>query len=161
MWELMWECIATGYKTALMILRNGDAQSSQKQAHGFDGAGGTQRLARLVGPSRAKELIFTAGRISADEALAWGVVHSVVSSEQLLPTAHALAATIAHHSPLAVAYAKAAVDVGAESSLEQGLRYKTAAIRATLASDDYRVGLAALAAREQPQFALLNGQQVV
>lgn len=116
------------------------------------GAGGTQRLPRLIGPARAKELIFTARRIIADTAHAWGLINQVATAEQLLPTAQALAATIARQSPLALAYAKAAIDIGLETSLEQGLRYETAAIRATLAAADYQIGLAAFAAKQTPEF---------
>jgi enoyl-CoA hydratase/carnithine racemase len=119
------------------------------------GAGGTQRLPRLVGPARAKELIFTARRIAAEEALSWGLV------SQLLPAAQVLAATIARQSPLAVAYAKAAIEMGLELPLEQGLRYETAAIRATLASPDYQAGLAAFAERREPQFDPLPAHRIV
>ncbi|MBX0326487.1 enoyl-CoA hydratase/isomerase family protein [Oscillochloris sp. ZM17-4] len=125
------------------------------------GAGGTQRLPRLIGPTRAKEMIFTGRRISAAEAFDWGLLSRVTSSEDLLPAARALAAAIVRHSPLAVAYAKAAIDVGVESSIEQGLRYETAAIRAALASEDYKIGLAAFAAKEVPVFPPLPGGRIV
>jgi enoyl-CoA hydratase/carnithine racemase len=124
------------------------------------GAGGTQRLPRLIGPARAKELIFTGRRISAETALAWGLVGQVTPAAGLLPAAAALAAEIARRSPLAVALAKAAVDVGLEGSLEQGLRYETAAFRAALASDDYRIGLEAFAAKEEPGFPPLQGRRI-
>jgi enoyl-CoA hydratase/carnithine racemase len=125
------------------------------------GSGGTQRLPRLIGPTRAKELIFTGRRISADLALEWGLVSQVTAAEDLLPAARELAAAIARRSPLAVAYAKAAIDVGVESSIEQGLRYETAAIRAALASIDYQIGLAAFAAKEEPVFPLLPARRIV
>jgi enoyl-CoA hydratase len=125
------------------------------------GAGGTQRLPRLIGPARAKELILTGQRISAAQALAWGLVSQVTAAAELLPAAEALAATIVRNSPLALAYAKAAIDVGLECSLEQGLRYETAAIRATLASEDYRIGLAAFGAKEQPEFPPLGARRIV
>jgi enoyl-CoA hydratase len=125
------------------------------------GAGGTQRLPRLIGPARAKELIFSARRISADEALAWGLVSQVRPAAELLPAALALAGEIARRSPLALAYAKAAIDVGLESPLEQGLRFEAAAIRAALAADDYQIGLAAFAAKEEPVFPPLTVRRVV
>lgn len=124
------------------------------------GAGGTQRLPRLIGPARAKELIFTARRISAEAALAWGLVSQVTPAAGLLPAATELAREIARRSPLALAYAKAAIDVGLESSLEQGLRYETAAFRAALASDDYQIGLEAFAAKEEPSFPPLIGRRI-
>jgi enoyl-CoA hydratase/carnithine racemase len=124
------------------------------------GAGGTQRLPRLIGPARAKELIFTARRITADTALAWGLVSQVALAPDLLPAATELAAEIARRSPLALAHAKAAIDLGLESSLEQGLRYETAAIRAALDSEDYRIGLAAFAAKEEPSFPPLPARRI-
>jgi enoyl-CoA hydratase/carnithine racemase len=125
------------------------------------GAGGTQRLPRLIGPTRAKELIFTGRRISAELALEWGLVSQVLAAEGLLPAARELAAAIARCSPLAVAYAKAAIDVGIESSIEQGLRYETAAIRAALASVDYQIGLAAFATKDEPVFPPLPARRIV
>ncbi len=125
------------------------------------GAGGTQRLPRLIGPTHAKEMIFTGRRISAGQALDWGLVSQVTAADELLPAARALAAEITRRSPLAVAYAKAAIDVGIESSIEQGLRYETTAIRAALSSEDYRIGLAAFAAKEQPIFPPLPSGRIV
>jgi enoyl-CoA hydratase/carnithine racemase len=125
------------------------------------GAGGTQRLPRLIGPTRAKEMIFTGRRIDAKLALEWGLVSQVTDAEGLLPAARELAAAIARRSPLAVAYAKASIDVGIESSIEQGLRYETAAIHMTLASDDYMIGLKAFAAKEEPEFPPLGARRIV
>ena len=124
------------------------------------GAGGTQRLPRLVGPTRAKELILTARRISAEAALEMGLVSKVVPAGSLMDEARALAAEIAANSPLALAYAKAAVDLASETSLEQGLRYETAAIRATLSSEDYAIGLAAFAEKRAPEFPPLTARRV-
>lgn len=125
------------------------------------GAGGTQRLPRLIGPTHAKELIFTGRRITADLALEWGLVSQVVGVDALLAAARDLAAAIARRSPLAVAYAKASIDVGIESSIEQGLRYETAAVRAALSSEDYRIGLAAFTAKQEPVFPSLLGERIV
>jgi enoyl-CoA hydratase/carnithine racemase len=124
------------------------------------GAGGTQRLPRLVGPSRAKELILTGRRIDAGAAFEMGLVSKVVPSGSLMDEARALAAEIAANSPLALAYAKAAVDLASETSIEQGLRYETAAIRATLASEDYAIGLAAFAEKRAPEFPPLTARRV-
>lgn len=124
------------------------------------GAGGTQRLPRLVGPTRAKELILTARRISDEAALSMGLVSNIVPFGSLAEEARALAAEIAANSPLALAYAKAAVDLASETPIEQGLRYETAAIRATLASEDYGIGLAAFARKEEPQFPPLTARHV-
>jgi enoyl-CoA hydratase/carnithine racemase len=116
------------------------------------GAGGTQRLPRLVGPTRAKELIFSARRIDAETALAWGLVSRVVPAEELPSTAQSFASDMARQSPFAVAHAKAAIDVAMETALEQGLRYETAAIRAALGGEDYEIGLRAFANKETPVF---------
>lgn len=124
------------------------------------GAGGTQRLPRLIGPSRAKELILTARRIDAPTALGLGILNEVVSAEGLMETATDLAEEIAKNSPLSVAHAKAAVDIAVETSFEQGFRFETAAIRATLASSDYEEGLAAFAQRRRPDFPPLTARHI-
>lgn len=124
------------------------------------GAGGTQRLPRLVGPTRAKELILTARRVDAETALEMGLVSRVVPPDALATEARVLAEEIAANSPLALAYAKAAVDMASETTLDQGLRYETAAIRTTLASDDYAEGLAAFAEKRKPEFPLLTTRRV-
>jgi enoyl-CoA hydratase/carnithine racemase len=124
------------------------------------GAGGTQRLPRLVGPTRAKEMILTGRRIDAETALDMGLVSKVVPSSSLMDEARAMAGEIAANSPLALAYAKAAVDLASETAIEQGLRYETAAIRATLSSEDYQIGLSAFAEREEPRFPPLTARRI-
>ena len=124
------------------------------------GAGGTQRLPRLIGPTKAKELILTGRRVSADDALDMGLVSKVVPRGSLMEEARSLGEEIAANSPLALAYAKAAVDLASETTIEQGLRYETAAIRATLSSEDYRIGLAAFADREKPDFPPLTASRI-
>lgn len=124
------------------------------------GAGGTQRLPRLVGPTRAKEMILTGRRVSAEAALDMGLVSKIVPAGSLIEEARALAEEIAANSPLALAYAKAAVDLASETTIEQGLRYETAAIRATLASEDYKIGLAAFAEKRAPEFHALTSRRV-
>ncbi len=125
------------------------------------GAGGTQRLPRLVGPSKAKELILTARRVGAAEALAMGIVNEVVEGGALPGEAKSLAEEMARNSPLALAYAKAAVDVAMETPLEQGFRFETAAIRTTLASDGYAEGLAAFSEKRKPEFPPLTARGII
>lgn len=124
------------------------------------GSGGTQRLPRLIGPTRAKELILTARRIDAETALSMGILSKIASKNQLLEEAQTLAEETAKNSPLAVAYAKAAVDIAMETPIEQGLRFETAAIRATLASEDYQIGLAAFAEKRSPDFPPLTARRI-
>ena len=125
------------------------------------GAGGTQRLPRLIGPTRAKDLIFTARRIGAEEALEMGILSRVVPADQLMDAAEEIARGIAKNSPLALAYAKASIDIGMETSIEQGLRFETSAIRTTLASEDYREGLAAFAEKRPPEFPPQTTRRIV
>ncbi|MGI8650781.1 MAG: enoyl-CoA hydratase/isomerase family protein [Rubrobacter sp.] len=124
------------------------------------GAGGTQRLPRLIGPSRAKEMVLTARRINADTALSWGILNSVVAADELMESAGDLAEEVAKNSPLSVAHAKAAVDIAVETSFEQGFRFETAAIRTTLASPDYEEGLAAFAEKRKPEFPPLTARDI-
>ncbi|MGI8539679.1 MAG: enoyl-CoA hydratase/isomerase family protein [Rubrobacteraceae bacterium] len=124
------------------------------------GAGGTQRLPRLIGPSKAKEVILTARRIKAPEALDMGMVNRVVEGRALLEEAKSLAEETAKNSPLALAYAKAAVDVAMETSVEQGFRFETTAIRTTLASEDYAEGLSAFSEKRKPEFPPLTARGI-
>jgi enoyl-CoA hydratase/carnithine racemase len=85
------------------------------------GGGGTQRLARLVGASRAKDLCMTGRQITADEALSWGLVDRVVDNDRLLDEALGLAAGLASGPLMAIAAAKRAIDRGLDTTLEEGL----------------------------------------
>ena len=85
------------------------------------GAGGTQRLARLVGPARAKELVWSGRQVRADEALAIGLVDRVVPAEETLDAALAWAAELASGAVVAMGYAKRAIDGGLDGSLADGL----------------------------------------
>jgi len=107
------------------------------------GAGGTQRLPRLVGPSRAKELIFTARRLSANDALAVGLANHVVDVGQGHAKALELAGEIARCAPLAVEAAKAAIDGGLSTGIQEGLVLEQRAYEITLFTEDRREALAA------------------
>lgn len=85
------------------------------------GWGGTQRLARRVGPGRAKHLVFSGNHVNAEEALSIGLVDAIHAPEQLLDEAHKLAATIAGRGPEALRFAKTAIDTGVREGLEAGL----------------------------------------
>jgi enoyl-CoA hydratase len=114
--------------------------------------GGTQRLARLVGPARAKELLFTAARLTAAEALTLGLVNRVVPSERLADEVHALAASIAEKPPLAVRLAKQAVDKGLQADLQTALDFELYAAAILFDTEDRREGMRAFVEKRAPQF---------
>src|SRR4051795_1540398 len=106
------------------------------------GMGGTQRLPRLVGPAKAKDLIFTGRFVDAQEALEIGLVDAVVPAEQVYPTARAMAAKFAKGPALALAAAKAAIDGGLDGDLASGLRLESYLFASVFATDDARTGMA-------------------
>lgn len=106
------------------------------------GAGGTQRLTRLIGPSRAKDLIFSGRFIEAQEALAIGLVDRVVAPEEVYADAHAWAAEFARGPALALAAAKGAIDSGLETDLATGLEIERQAFASLFATEDQKTGMA-------------------
>lgn len=116
------------------------------------GAGGTQRLPRLVGVARAKEMIFAARRVSAAEALAMGLANRVVPEAELQRTAMELAQQMAANAPLAVRAAKHAIDAGLEAGLAAGIDVEAAAYALLLPTRDRLEGLAAFAEKRAPQY---------
>jgi enoyl-CoA hydratase/carnithine racemase len=116
------------------------------------GAGGTQRLPRLIGPSRAKELIFTARRLTADEALGFGLCNHVVDAGQALAKAKSIGQEIAKCAPIAVEAAKAAIDGGIGVGISEGLLLEQRAYEITLTTEDRREALKAFAEKRAPVF---------
>jgi enoyl-CoA hydratase/carnithine racemase len=116
------------------------------------GGGGTQSLPRLIGRNRAKELIFSARRISAAEALQLGLVNRVVPREALLDSAVGLAQEMLKNSPFAVRQAKWAIDHGVDLPFEDGLLAEHEAYLRAIASDDRREGIAAFNEKRRPAF---------
>lgn len=116
------------------------------------GAGGTQRLARLVGPSKAKELIFTAKRLSADETVALGVATETHPVSDLRNKAVELAKTIAKAAPLALREAKFAIDHGAEVDLASGLAIESRAYDVLIPTRDRVEALEAFGQKRPPEF---------
>jgi enoyl-CoA hydratase/carnithine racemase len=106
------------------------------------GGGGTQRLARLVGPARAKQLIFTGRQVDAAEALAMGLVDEVVPPEQLHDRALALAAELASGAVVAQGLAKRAIDEGLQGSLADGLALEQQLFAQVFETEDARIGIA-------------------
>jgi len=105
------------------------------------GAGGTQRLSRLVGPSRAKDLIYTGRFVKADEALAMGLVDRVVPTERVYDEAVAWAAQFTGAAALALRAAKEAVDRGLEVDLDTGLEIERVQFAALFATEDRTTGM--------------------
>lgn len=118
----------------------------------FPGAGGPVRLPRLVGPGKARELIFSGRRIDAAEALACGLVERVVPVADFAAAVAELAGQIRDAAPLAVRAAKRAMDQAADAPLATALAQTEALRRPLDATADYAEGLAAFAARRPPRF---------
>ena len=116
------------------------------------GAGGSQRLPRIVGIARAKELIFTARRIDAATALGMGLVNRVVEPPELMPAALKLAREIAKNGPVGVAQAKFAINYGMEASLGVALPLESKAYEVTIPTKDRLEALAAFAEKRKPVF---------
>ena len=114
------------------------------------GAGGTQRLTRLVGPAIAKELILTGRRIDAERALAIGVLNAVVPRDDLLRAALLLGNEIAEGAPLSIREAKRAIDDGLVLPLAEGLAVERAGYEVCLGSEDRNEGLRAFADKRKP-----------
>ena len=105
------------------------------------GAGGTQRLSRLVGPSRAKDLVFTGRFVKAEEALAIGLVDRVVAPDAVYQEAVEWAAQFAGAATYALRAAKEAVDRGLETDLETGLEIERQQFAALFATEDRTIGM--------------------
>jgi methylglutaconyl-CoA hydratase len=116
------------------------------------GAGGTQRLPRIIGRSRAKELVFTARRLTSQEALAFGVVDRAVAAGQALPAALDLAREILPNGPVALRAAKEAIDAGLDRDRAGGLSVEEACYARVLPTEDRLEGLAAFREKRKPVY---------
>ena len=116
------------------------------------GAGGTQRLARLVGPQRCKDLCMTGRQVKADEALALGIADRVVADDDLIDVAHADALSFASGPTQAYAAVKLAVSQGFDLPLVAGLAIESEQFSKVFRSKDARIGVAAFVAKEKPEF---------
>ena len=106
------------------------------------GGGGTQRLARLVGPAKAKELVLTGRQVGADDALRIGLVDEVVAPDELHARALALAAELARGAVVAQGLSKRAIDQGLEGSLDGGLTLEQDLFAEVFGTEDARIGVA-------------------
>jgi len=116
------------------------------------GFGGTQRLPRLIGKARAKELIFTGEMIDAKKAYEFGIVNKVVPQDKLLDEAKEIARKIAKNGPLAVRAAKRLVEKGLETSLRSGEAMEIEAWANLFATEDQKEGMKAFLEKRKPEF---------
>jgi len=116
------------------------------------GAGGTQRLPRLIGKGKAKELIFTGRRVDAQEALQIGLVNSICSQDDLLDECKKMAAMICQAGPIAIEQAKYAINYGLETDLNTGLAIESNAYWVTIPTKDRLEGLAAFREKRKPVY---------
>jgi enoyl-CoA hydratase len=116
------------------------------------GAGGTQRLTKAIGKAKAMELVLTGRFISAEEALAYGLVNKVVPVEMYLLEAMQLASEIAAMSPIAAQLAKEAVNRSFETHLDEGLTFERKNFYLTFASADQKEGMQAFIEKRAPQY---------
>ncbi|MCX7885134.1 MAG: short-chain-enoyl-CoA hydratase [Caloramator sp.] len=102
------------------------------------GFGGTQRLSRIVGTSKAKELIFTGDMIEASEALRIGLINKLVKKEELLEEAKKIARKICENAPIAVSLAKASINRGFQTDIDTAVMYETEVFSQCFATEDQK-----------------------
>jgi enoyl-CoA hydratase len=116
------------------------------------GFGGTQNLSRLIGPNKARELIFSGKLLSAQQAREWGLVNEVFPAQELAVKVMEIAVTIAHNGMLAVASAKDAIVNGLNMTKEDGLRYESSLFAMLFTTQDQKEGMQAFIAKRKPGF---------
>lgn len=117
------------------------------------GAGGTQRLPRLIGLGKAKELIYTARRLNAEEAKNYGIVEYVHEAGEIMERAQQLALEMAKNAPLSLVQAKVAMNQGVEVDLATGLKIESLAYSALIPTEDRLEGLLAFQEKRAPQYS--------
>jgi enoyl-CoA hydratase len=150
-------CLGGGCELAMacdLIVASESAQFGQPETGLgiIPGAGGTQRLTRAVGKALAMDVILSGRRLSADEALAAGLVARVVPNEAWLEEAKGLAREIAEKGPVGTRLAKESVDRAFETTLTAGLEAERRALYLTFASEDAKEGLTAFTEKRKPEF---------
>ena len=116
------------------------------------GFGGTQNISRLIGPNRAKELVFSGRMISAQKALSWGIVNEICPQEELAGKVLELAREIAQNGRLCVGYAKSAIVNGLNMSKEDGFRYESSLFGVLCGTEDKKEGMGAFVEKRKAQF---------
>ncbi|MBM3450269.1 MAG: enoyl-CoA hydratase [Armatimonadetes bacterium] len=150
-------CLGGGCELAMtcdIILATETARFGQPEINLgiMPGAGGTQRLPRLVGKGRAMEMILTGRHLSATEAVAWGLANRVVPAASLMDEARNLAAEIAAKAPVAVRLAKEAVLKSMDTTIELGADHERRLFYLLFATEDRREGVQAFLEKRKPNF---------
>lgn len=146
-----------GCELAMMcdiILAGTKAQFGQPEINlgVIPGAGGTQRLIRAVGKSKAMEMVLTGERITAQEAMDAGLVSKVIESEILLDEAVKMGLSIAEKGAVSVRMCKEAVNAAEEMTLSEGLRFERRMFHALFATKDQKEGMSAFLEKRKPNF---------
>lgn len=136
----------------LRVARQGVSLGLTESRLGGLAGSGSLRLTRLVGPARAKEMLFTGETIHCDQALAWGVVNRVVTHGSALEAARELAEVIAARGPVSNRLAKELVDAAQDLPLDAGLSMSTISQQKIFDSSDLHEGVAAFFAKRSPEF---------
>jgi len=116
------------------------------------GFGGTQNLSRLIGPNRAKEMVYSGKMIPAQKALVWGIVNDVCPQAELSAKVMAVAREIAKNGRLGVGYAKNAISNGLNMSKEDGFRYESSLFGVLFATEDQKEGMGAFVEKRKAEF---------
>ena len=146
-----------GFEIALMadiIITGENAQFALPEVRVglVPGNGGTQTLSRLIGKSRAKEMIFTGKRVDARKALEMGIANQVVPVEQVEEAVRTLAAEICAAAPIAVRQAKKAIDMGMNVDLNTGIEIESEAYNVNLVTEDRQEGIRAFNEKRRPRW---------
>ena len=137
----------------LLIAARGTAFSFPEVGLGvMPGAGGTQRLTKLVGRTKALEWLWTGERIAAESALKHGVINKVVASELLMEETMKLANKLAKQPPLSVRLIKDSVNKAVDYSLYEGMQYERKNFYLLFGSDDQKEGMSAFVEKRQPNY---------
>jgi len=150
-------CLGGGSELALMcdiVVCSKDAKFGQPEINlgVIPGAGGTQRLTRAIGKSKAMHLCLTGDMMTSDEAYASGLVAKVYENDELLPQSIAMASKIASKGRASLRAAKEAVNAADELSLAEGLRFERRLFQSLFATDDQKEGMAAFLEKRKPDF---------
>jgi enoyl-CoA hydratase len=116
------------------------------------GAGGTQRLPRLIGEMKAKELIFTAKKLTAQEAYDWGILTRVVHNEDVVEASQVFAGEMLKNGPVALKQAKYAIQTGMNADMATGLAIESKAYELTIPTEDRLEALTAFSEKREPVF---------